>query len=461
MISFTNLELYKIVFTLEILVGMFLFSSQMKKRTLPWLRYPLCSIACLVLAMFFPVYEEFSYTWWYSSLMFFSLFLACFLSLCLIIKAPFKKLFLIGVATYTAQHLSYQIYTCLCYAFRFDDSLQAIYSSDTVDLAFSVVNFLRIVITIIVYALIYVCVFNIYIVKIKDENKISNFSIVVISALILLIDIIANSIVVYNDDGHNIVTSLVICGYNILSCLLVFFILYFIVNIRSLRSELLIKTVLLEQAEAKYEQSKANVDLINIKCHDLKHQIRTFGEKKTLDKDTVKEIEGMIEIYDSTMHTGNKALDIILMEKKLLCSKKGIALKCYADCSRLSYVTDVDFYSLFGNAIDNAIEAVEGLADEEKKNINVLVKNFNDFVSVVIENYYQGNIVFGVNRMPQTTKTDKLYHGFGLKSIQSIADKYEASLSITARDGIFRLSLLFPAARENPGRKEAQLLSEK
>lgn len=440
----TNLWFYKTVFTIEILVAMFLFSSKMKKRSYPIVRYSAVSVVCLLLGILFPLFEDFSYSWWYSSLMFFILFLFCFGGLCLIIDAPFQKLFLIGVASYTAQHLSYQIYSCICFALGFEKELQSLYSSEGLDMAFSVINVLRIVITLIVYALIYVAVFNIYISKIQEDSKIGNFTIVIISALILLVDILANSLIVYNDDGHNTLTSLVICGYNILSCLMVFFILYFIVHNRSLKEELLVKSVLLEQAEERYEQSKTNVDLINIKCHDLKHQIRIFGRQKTLDSQTVSQLENMIEIYDSNMHTNNKALDIILMEKKLLCSKKKIQLKCYADCSRINYISDVDFYSLFGNAIDNAIEAVSKVADMEKRNINVLVKNVHAFVSIVVENYYQGDIVFGSDQMPMTTKTNKDYHGFGLKSIKAIVEKYKGSLTIQADKGIFRLSILFP-----------------
>ena len=69
---------------------------------------------------------------------------------------------------------------------------------------------------------------------------------------------------------------------------LFFFILYFIVNIKSLQSELLVKTILLEQAENKYEQSKANIESIKIKCHDLKHQIRMFTKNNTINNENVK-----------------------------------------------------------------------------------------------------------------------------------------------------------------------------
>ncbi len=442
----TSLYIYKIIFTCEILIAFFLFTSQMPKRKYCVARYIGVSTFAILASTFFPLIEDVSYTWWYSSLMFFLLFVICFFGTYFIIRISFQKLFIIGVAAYTAQHLSYQIYSLLCFVFRFDETLQTLYSSDTIDVTFSIILLWRIVITLIVYALVYVGVFNIFVSKIKDETKISNFSIAVVSALILLVDIVANSIVVYNDDSHNLVTSVIICAYNILSCLMVFFILYFIINIRSLKYELLVKSLLLNQAEEKYEQSKANYESINIKVHDLKHQIRQFGSQKTLNKETIDEIENMIQIYDSTMHTNNKPIDIILVEKKMLCNQLKIDLKVYADCSRLNYISDVDLYSLFGNAIDNAIEAVSKVTDPEKKTINLIVKNVNDFISIVIENYYVGNVLFGENHIPLTTKiANKENHGYGLKSIQSIVEKYGGVLSIDSKSDVFKLSILFKA----------------
>ena len=137
----------------------------------------------------------------------------------------------------------------------------------------------------------------------------------------------------------------------------------------------------------------------------------------------------------------NKALDIILMEKKLLCSKKGIALKCYADCSRLSYVTDVDFYSLFGNAIDNAIEAVKDF-DEERRSISLNITRQGNIVSISIRNPYRGEIDYD-GGLPLTHKGDRSKHGFGLKSVSMIAERYGGTLKIDDRNHTFSVCLLF------------------
>ena len=72
-----------------------------------------------------------------------------------------------------------------------------------------------------------------------------------------------------------------------------------------------------------------------------------------------------LDTYDSSFNTGNKSLDVVLTEKKLLCDNKGIKFFCMADGKLLNGIKVSDIYSLFGNAIDNAIECLADVADED------------------------------------------------------------------------------------------------
>lgn len=111
------------------------------------------------------------------------------------------------------------------------------------------------------------------------------------------------------------------------------------------------------------------------------------------------------------------------------------------DGERLNFINAVDLYTLFGNAIDNALEAVIDL-EEGYRVISLTTKLNGDLLSVNLKNYYDGDLKFK-NNLPQTTKGDKNYHGFGLKSIKSIVEKYGGDMYVTARDGVFNLNLLF------------------
>lgn len=200
------------------------------------------------------------------------------------------------------------------------------------------------------------------------------------------------------------------------------------------------------QHKAQYEMSAETVELINRKCHDLKHQIaalRSISDQGQRDK-SIQELEQSVMIYDAMVETGNDVLDTVLTEKSLLCEQQGITLTCVADGACLAFMDAVDVYALFGNALDNAIEAVSTLANEELRTIAVMVFARANLVFLQIENYYDGSLN-GEGDLPETTKTrEPGYHGFGLKSIRYTAEKYGGFLTIQSEDNVFLLRVTIP-----------------
>ena len=108
-----------------------------------------------------------------------------------------------------------------------------------------------------------------------------------------------------------------------------------------------------------------------------------------------------------------------------------------------------DIYSLVGNILDNAIEAVQQLPDEDMRVINLSVKQEFGMVRIRAENYYMGRRNFQ-NDLPLTTKEDKLWHGYGTKSILTIAEKYGGTAEFGAENGIFTVNVLLPTSPNPP-----------
>jgi sensor histidine kinase regulating citrate/malate metabolism len=103
---------------------------------------------------------------------------------------------------------------------------------------------------------------------------------------------------------------------------------------------------------------------------------------------------------------------------------------------------DMDLYSLFGNAISNAMESVSQLDDVHKRHISLKVREVGDLVSIHVENYYDGKLEF-VHGLPQTSK-DRNYHGYGMKSMERIVSSYGGTMNITTQDQLFKLDILLP-----------------
>lgn len=228
-----------------------------------------------------------------------------------------------------------------------------------------------------------------------------------------------------------------------LVCVFVLFAEYELLYAKHAEDERVETERLLAERERQYRLSRENVEAINIKCHDIRHQIRHLADGgAAVDRSVLSDIAREINVYDSVVETGNEALDTILTEKSLACSGEGIVLTVMADGSALDFMTPADVYALFGNALDNAIEAVRGVDDEERHTITLSVRRLKRMVAVSVENYYSGVTRFSDDGLPITSKRDRSNHGFGVRSMRAIAERYGGSLHAGVQDGVFYLNVL-------------------
>ena len=216
-----------------------------------------------------------------------------------------------------------------------------------------------------------------------------------------------------------------------------------IINERELKQEVSYLTHSIKQGQRQYEISKDTMDLINIKIHDIKYKINSvLAEHGDIPKEELDELRKSIRIYDANIETGNELLNVFIMDKSLYCEQNEITLSCMIDGAKLDFMEAGDLYCLFGNIMDNALESVIKIQDKEKRVINLSVKAVNNMLFIQSENYYTGELQFAEG-LPQTTKADATWHGFGLKSIKMIVQKYGGDITMHAEDGVFHLSILF------------------
>ncbi|MBQ1491513.1 MAG: GHKL domain-containing protein [Blautia sp.] len=209
------------------------------------------------------------------------------------------------------------------------------------------------------------------------------------------------------------------------------------------------KTILqlLKAREAQYEFSKENIEMIQRKSHDLKHQLRALeriSDKERREK--IREAREAIDFYDAVVKTGHEALDIILTEKSVFCQNRNIRLSCTVHTSHLDAMEVIDLYTLLGNALDNAIEGVERLPLEEQRVISLTVRDQGEMVYILLENYYDGKLSF-TDDLPVTRKDDPENHGYGVKSMREIVLRYGGEFRINTQGQIFSLEILIPGGK--------------
>lgn len=198
----------------------------------------------------------------------------------------------------------------------------------------------------------------------------------------------------------------------------------------------------IRQGELQYRISKDSIELINIKCHDIKYKLDALMAQGDFVPESVKALRDSISIYDSKIETGNQLLNVLITEKSLYCEQNGINLSCMIDGKKLDFMASGDLYCFFGNIIDNALEAVKEIEEKNRRVINISVKVKNNIILVQEENYFNGTLTFE-DGLPVTTKGDKTSHGFGMRSLRMIAKKYGGELTTSVSDDIFHLNVIF------------------
>ena len=203
---------------------------------------------------------------------------------------------------------------------------------------------------------------------------------------------------------------------------------------------------IMEMQYKNYQLSKENIDMVNQKYHDLKHQINLLKTQAYVGKSTsyLEKMEREIRVYETQNKTGNQILDAVLTNKAMICQNKEIELKFIVDGGALSFMEDMDVSALFGNMLDNAIESAEKQQEKQKRLIWLYVTKEKQFVLIRTENYCDEKVRFK-NGMPVTTKKDRRLHGYGMKSIKSTVEKYHGSVVAAQENNWFELKILLPA----------------
>ena len=254
-----------------------------------------------------------------------------------------------------------------------------------------------------------------------------------LSVITILICIGLTRVAAYFGDAESVTVSL----YAIVACLMALMIQLVLSKTVELEHENETISLLWQEDRKQYELSKKTMDIINIKYHDLKHTLRDMK----LPEEEVKSIKDAVRVYGSRIKTGNEALDVLLTENTLRCSDEGIVLTYTGQGTDFSFMNTADVYSLFGNAISNAVEAVQKLEDPEKKVIDILSERRGELISIHVSNFFNGELEISDGLPVTSKKEEEGFHGYGMKSMKLIAEKYGGSLSTSVEGELFHLNV--------------------
>jgi hypothetical protein len=201
--------------------------------------------------------------------------------------------------------------------------------------------------------------------------------------------------------------------------------------------------------DSQYEQFRnyqESEEMLHMMQHDLKHQIEGLrGETNEKKRQAwLDEMENELDKWWLPQRTGNPVFDTILSATYRKARQLDVRITCVADGSLLSTLHVADICTIFGNALDNAMESVVMIAEPERRLIHVSVSAQKGFIFITVANTLGTALIEAENNTLLTTKRDKKNHGYGLKGIKYVVGKYGGNVSYKAEDGWFRLNILIP-----------------
>lgn len=197
----------------------------------------------------------------------------------------------------------------------------------------------------------------------------------------------------------------------------------------------------------KYTELEKAMEKNRQLSHDLKNHILVLKHFKLeenyegIDK-YIEEIEQNFFDIKRRVWTGNQVADMILEQKRTLAEQEGITFTIQAVPIAEWMFDDSDTCSLLGNLLDNAIEACMRMDENADKWVSVKIENQKQLLFIKIENSVNEAPIMEKGR-PVSVKRDKMRHGYGLKNVERILNKYDGTIAYLSRDKAFQIKLLF------------------
>ncbi len=175
--------------------------------------------------------------------------------------------------------------------------------------------------------------------------------------------------------------------------------------------------------------------------HDLSNHfitLKAYFEEGDSKKgiEYIDSIKSETSVRKKMIDTGNISLDAIINTKRSIAEKNGIEFVCNIQIPENIFLDPIDVCVIFGNALDNAIEACSRVKKDKKIAVSIVYENDSLICKIV------NAAVKTENDFLQTGKADKKNHGFGIGNIKSALDKYKNVCRFEQNENEFILSFV-------------------
>lgn len=219
----------------------------------------------------------------------------------------------------------------------------------------------------------------------------------------------------------------------ILLNMIVFHYLEYISKTYDLSEQMLYEKQKLELMRCHYLDIKEQNVKTRKMVHDFKNYINTLNIAYSEGKlELAKKINNQFQSYCSSIKlqffSENEILDIILNEKYKIAQKENIQFKCVIEDLNISWIKEIDIITIFGNLLDNAIEACKSMEKEKNKFIELKLYKVHSMIVLSLKNSCNNTLKLHNNKIVSTKKE---HSGFGISNIKNTLKKYDGEFNIS------------------------------
>lgn len=195
-----------------------------------------------------------------------------------------------------------------------------------------------------------------------------------------------------------------------------------------------------------YREEQRKLAQIGRIYHDMKHHLNYIQSLSDNSKiqEYVSAVAGELNRSQVTESTGNEVIDCVLARSQAVCGEWDICLIASVCGEVFRFMEPRDIMAIFGNALDNACEAVREVEPPRQREIVVRGDARQGFAVLRVENDYVHQLSYDREGGIRTTKEDSEFHGFGLKNIRASAKRYGGETAVETAAGKFILTVMLP-----------------
>lgn len=261
-----------------------------------------------------------------------------------------------------------------------------------------------------------------------------------------MINLSAVGIVAYNEASLNM-TGKILLFINMFCVSFGAVFLLFFIRLADENSTLESRNKLLEQQSSmQYEYYSAQEDKYNDSfriIHDVYKHLNVLQQvynsaNAEISKDYADDIKNMLTPLIVMEYTNNPILNIILNDKRMFASSHNIVFDVNVSTANLKKMDALDVTTLFGNLLDNAVEAALN-SNVPQRYVSVAINTYNDFIAINIKNSSDNSCVW-TDGKPRSNKGKG--HGIGLTNVEAVIEKYNGNMMLDEKDNCFECNII-------------------